>query len=162
MIISQWRRAESPGNSMHSLRRIGLSLGALLFASAILSLLSNLRISFRSFSFHFSFPSAVFVFRIIMRFAFPVWLLYLPFVIAFKDAKGPRCWAILTAGALFGPALFAFWGLILQLRGADPHTIWLGNDLGFGVGRSIPFAFALGFLTAAMYVIALRRARLHR
>ena len=50
-----------------------------------------------------------------MTLALPIWCLYLPFVIALKDAEEWRIWIILFSGILIGPASLASWGLILQL-----------------------------------------------
>jgi hypothetical protein len=101
----------------------------------------------------------LFIFRFTMMFALPIWCLYLPFVIVFKDAVGRRLWAIQLSGSLIGPASFAIWGLILQLRGADPHEIWYGDPLlGVlgGVAAAMVYALIVGFLTTCLYVIALR------
>jgi hypothetical protein len=59
-----------------------------------------------------------------MIFALPFWCLYLPFVIALKDAEQRRIWTILFSGILIGPASVAVWCLILQIRGGDLHKIW--------------------------------------
>ena len=68
-----------------------------------------------------------------MVFALPAWCLYLPFVIAFKDAEGRRIWTILFSGILIGPVSLAFRCLIFQLRGGDPYTICQADPL-IGVG----------------------------
>jgi hypothetical protein len=100
---------------------------------------------------------AVVVFRATMIFAFPVACLYVPFVLAFKDAEGRRIWTILFSGILLGPASLALWGLILQLRGDDPHTIWQGDPLiGMGGISAMIFALIVGSLTTFLYVIALK------
>jgi len=94
-----------------------------------------------------------------MTFAFPVWCLYLPFVLALRDAEGSRIRTILVSGLLIGPVSLALWGLILQLRGGDPHLIWHGDPLlGVlgGVAAMMIFALIVGFLTAFSYVIALK------
>jgi hypothetical protein len=93
-------------------------------------------------------------------FAIPVWCLYLPFVIALKDAEGRRRWIILLSGILMGPTSLALWGLTLQLRGADPHNIWQGDPLiGLGGIAAMIFAAIVGFLTTSFYLIALRVLR---
>jgi hypothetical protein len=97
------------------------------------------------------------IFRVAMTFALPVWCLYLPVVIALKDAEEGRIWTILFSGILIGPASLALWGLILQLRGGDAHQIWHGDPLvGLGGIAAITFALIVGFLTTSFYVIALR------
>jgi hypothetical protein len=94
-----------------------------------------------------------------MMFAFPVWCLYLPFVIALKDAEERRMWITLVSGILIGPASVALWGLILLRRGGDPHEIWYGDPLLCalgGIGAGMVFALIVGFLTISSYVIALK------
>ena len=65
-------------NSMNALRRVGLSLGCLLFSVTLFSLL---------FILLFGAGAVPFVFRVAIMVAIPVWCLYLPFVIALKDAE---------------------------------------------------------------------------
>jgi hypothetical protein len=109
----------------------------------ILSRLQHLTRRFASLLFSVTFFSLLFkaaffpVFRVTMMLAFPAWCLYLPFVIALKDAEERRIWTILISGILIGPASLALWFLILVLRGGDPHTIWRGDPLvGGGSGAN--------------------------
>jgi hypothetical protein len=135
---------------MNTLRRIGLWFGSLLLSATLFSLLfSGARI--------FGDGSVLLIFRVTMIFALPIWCLYLPFVIALKDAEQRRIWTILFSGILIGPTSLAVWCLILQLRGGDPHKIWQGDLLiGLGCITAMVFALIVGFLTASFYVIALR------
>jgi hypothetical protein len=57
-----------------------------------------------TFSLFVGMGSAVFVFRIAMMFAFPVWCLYLPFILFLADANGRRAQILLLSGILIGPA----------------------------------------------------------
>lgn len=91
-----------------------------------------------------------------MIFAFPVSLLYLPAVIFIRDAKKERLWQILVSGILIGPACMALWGLILTLRGGDPHSLWQGDGLGPGLAAGLVFALIVGSLTITFYLIALK------
>ena len=91
-----------------------------------------------------------------MMFAFPVWCLYSPFVIATNLLEGWRIWAILVSGVLIGPTSLALWGLILLLRGGDPNVIWYGDPLGMGLRAGMVFALIVGFLTTSSYLIALK------
>lgn len=102
-----------------------------------------------------SISSFFFLFRITMIFAFPVSLLYLPAVIFIRDTKKERFWQLLVSGILIGPISMALWGIILTLRGADPHTLWQG-DLGPGLGAGLLFALIIGSLTITFYLVALR------
>src|SRR5215469_8775817 len=105
---------------MNALRRVGLSLGCLLFSVTLFSLL---------FILLFGAGAVPFVFRVAIMVAIPVWCLYLPFVIALKGAEGWRIWIILLSGILIGPTSLALWGLTLQLRGGDPHYQMGGRHL---------------------------------
>jgi hypothetical protein len=131
---------------MNALKRIGLWFASLLLAVTFFSLLFK--------------AGAFIVFRVTMMLAFPVWCLYLPFVIALKDAEGWRMWTIMLSGTLIGPASLALWFLILVLRGGDPLTIWRGDPLGGSYGAVMIFALFVGFLTTSFYVTTLKL--LHR
>jgi hypothetical protein len=138
-------------NSMNALRRVSLSLGCLLLSVTLFSLL---------FIQPFGTGAVPLVFRVAIMFAIPVWCLYLPFVIALKDAQERRIWIILLSGILIGPTSLALLGLILQLRGGDPHDIWQGDPLiGLDGIAAIIFAAIVGFLTTSFYLIALRVLR---
>lgn len=132
---------------MGTFSRIGLSFGCLFLSALLFSL---------SFSGLFRTGSFVPVFHVTMVFALPVWCLYLPFVVALKDASR-RIWTILLSGTLIGPASLAFWCLILQLRGGAPSEIWHGDPLsGIGGIAAMIYALIVGFLTTSLYVLALR------
>ena len=136
-------------NLVNTLRRIGLWFGSLLLSVTLFSLLFTLHFSGPGF---FRAGSVLLTLRVTMIFAFPVWCLYLPFVIALKDAEQRRGWTIFFSGILIGPTSLALWGLILQLRGGDP--------LAFGLNGAMIFALIVGFLTTSFYVIGLKA--LHR
>ena len=131
-------------NLTNVLRRIGLWFGSLLLSITLFSVL-------------FSRASVSLIFPVTMMFALPVWCLYLPFVIALKNAEERRIWIILFSGILIGPASLALWCFILQLEGGDPHRIWQGDPL-FGIGgiAGMISAMIVGFLTTSIYVIALK------
>ena len=138
---------------MHLGSRIVLSFGCLLLAVTFFSLLFNLLFSGISSSWAESF---LFTFRFTMIFALPVWCLYLPFVIALKDAEERRGGTILGSGTLIGPVSLALWGLLLQGRGGNPHQIWYGGPIiSLGGIAAMIFAFLVGFFTSSLYVIAL-------
>ena len=146
---------------MDGFRRIGLSLAALLLSSAVWSLISNVQFPFLyifigSFPFEFHHRSFIYLFFLIVKVSLPIWFLYLPFVLALKDAEERRLWTTLASGILIGPVCLAICGLILELRAEDAYQIWRAPILGFGVSQSIPFAFAMGFVTTGLYVIGLK------
>jgi hypothetical protein len=130
------------GKTTNTLTRIGVWFVCLL-------------VSVTAFSLFFR-TGAFFVFRATMTFALPVWFLYLPFVIVLKDAEQRRGWIIVASGIAIGPASLALWGLILQLRGGDKHTIWQGDGIGLGVLQGMICAAIVGFLMTACYAIALK------
>jgi hypothetical protein len=143
---------------MNAVKRIGLWLGSLLLSVILFSLLLDLLLSGQGI---FHAATALLIFRVTMTFALPVWCLYLPLVIALKDAEGQRIRTILFSGTLIGPVSMALWAFILQLRGGDSHQIWHGDPLiGMGGIATIIFALTVGFLTTSLYVIALKL--LHR
>jgi hypothetical protein len=140
-------------NLINTLRRIGLWFGSLLLSVALFSLFFALLNSGPGF---FRAESVFFTFRVTMIFALPAWFLYLPFVIALRDAEERRSLTILASGTVVGPASLVLWGLLLQLGGADPQTIWQGDPLAFGFLESMIFALIVGFLTTSFYVVALK------
>ena len=141
---------------MDTFRRISLSFGSLLLSVTLFTLLFG---RFINRFEPFRAGLLLFIFRVTMMFALPVWCLYLPFMLALKDAAERRIWTILLIGSLIGPASLALWGLILQLRGGNPDKIWYGDPLlGVlgGVAAAMVYALIVGFLTTCLYVIALR------
>jgi hypothetical protein len=129
-------------------RRVGLWFIALLLAVGLFTLLFCLRQDVGS-------PAGIFVATLL--FALPVACLYLPIVIGLKDAEERRIWIILCSGTLIGPVSMALWGLVLQLRGEDSHTVWYGDPLlGIGGLASMVFAAIVGSFTVLFYVSALK------
>jgi hypothetical protein len=136
--------------------RLGLWFGSLILAVSLFCVLFGLLPSVGGNSWVLT----AIVFRATMTFAFPVWCLCLPFVIAFKDAEKRRLWILLMGGTLIGPASMALWCLILQLRGGDPHEIWHGDPLaGIGGIEWMIFSLIVGFLTTSIYLVSLRALR---
>lgn len=134
---------------IYTLGRIGLWFCSLLLAVALFCLLCSLI---------FSGGIAIsLLFRVTMRFALPVWCLYLPFVIALKDAEEGRIRVLLLSGILIGPASVLTWSFILQLWGYGTQTIWYGDPLvGVGGISGSIFALIVGSLTTCFYVTALK------
>jgi hypothetical protein len=142
--------------STNPMQRIGLWFGSLLISATLFSLFMSLLFSTAG---SFRFELVFIVFRVTMMFALPVSCLYLPFVLAFKKPVGRRIWTVLVTGILVGPASLGLWGLVLLIRGRDPHIIWDGDPLlGVlgGIGAGMVFALIVGFLTTSFYVFALK------
>jgi hypothetical protein len=133
---------------MNLLTRIGLWFGCLLLAVGLFSVLF-----IRFFS---PGGEVMFIFRITMMFAFPVWLLCLPIIVKLRNAEDNRIWIILLSGILIGPLALTIWYLILQLFGGDAHAIWHGDDLAPSTVACMIFASVVGFLTTLLYGIALK------
>jgi hypothetical protein len=136
-------------------RRVGLWFIASLLAAGLFSLLFFLLPSVGSLAGHLELIAGVF--RATLIFALPVACLYLPIVVCLKDAEERRIWIILCSGILIGPVSMALWGLLLQWRGDDSHTVWYGDPLlGVGGFAGMVFAAVVGSLTALFYVIVLK------
>ena len=129
---------------MNTLSRVALWFGSVVLSVGVFSMLLSRG------------AGVLFILRVAMIFALPVWCLYLPFVFALKDAEGRRIWIILVSGVLIGPASLALLGLIQQLRGVDSQRIWQGDPLIGGTPLFMISASVIGFLTTALYGIGLK------
>ena len=136
---------------MKILTRIGLWFGCLLIAVALFSLLFIFIMGGR-----LTLGAVVWVYRITMTFALPVWFLYIPFIMRLKDAEDRRIWIILVSGILIGPLALTVWCLILQLRGGDARDIWQGDPLAPSTAACMIFASVVGFLATAIYGISMK------
>jgi len=88
---------------MNTLARIGLWFGSMLLSVAAFSV---------AFSMVFNAGGAlILVFRFTMIFVFPVWCLYLPVVLFFKDAEQQRGRVILLSATLVGPVSVLLWSI---------------------------------------------------
>lgn len=145
MPISGERRFIKP------LGRIGLWFSSLLVAGLLFSVVFSLIVGAAGTIF--------LIFRITMTFALPVGCLYLPVLIALRNREDQRMPLILLGGILIGPASMALWGIVLECRGGDAHTIWHGDPLT-GVGGFVAMLFALiiGSLTTFFYFLGLKAA----
>ncbi len=135
-----------------ALKRVGFSLGALLVSVTLFCVLFTLVSG--SLGTRGSFP---FIFLGTLVFALPVWCLYLPFILKLKDAEGRRRWIILVTGTLIGPVAMGLWAaaLLLNTLGLQ-RIVYEAGDLR-PIGALMGFAFFVGCLTSAFYVLALRR-----
>jgi hypothetical protein len=122
-----------------------LSLASLLLAVAIFS--SVLGID----------DSWLLAFKTTMSFAFPVWLVNLPFLFLFKNVGRHRGWIIPAFGAFIGPACLMLWYSILVHRGDDNWpNLWRGDPENGGglLGLFLIFAFLVGLGTNLFYWLA--------
>ena len=103
--------------------------------------------------YFFRSGSVPFIFAVTSIFAFPVGFLYLPVVLALKDADRERLWILLLTGIAIGPAALALWGLFLELRG---ENAWQGDGLGLGILPCMLCAIIVGSLCSVLYVLALK------
>ena len=87
-------------------------------------------------------------------YAIPVALLYLPLVIALKDATKWRLWALLIVGVLIGPAAIALWSLIwsLAMKGLPEDEI---SMTALAPSFTL-FAFIVGAIATVAYIFLLR------
>ena len=83
-----------------------------------------------------------------LLFALPGWILALPFVLLFKDAKGFRFWWILGIGTAIGPAFILTWTLLAS-RG---QLNWNAN------GSAVIMSVWIGLFTSLFYALLLRRS----
>jgi hypothetical protein len=144
------------GKSSDVLTRLGLWFGSLVLSTTLFVVLSTML----NGSAGYKISAIPFVFRATITYAFPVWFLCLPFVIAFKDAEKQRFWILLLGGTLIGPVSMALWSLTLQVRGEDPHMVWYGDPLaGIGGFACMIFALIVGFLAISIYLVSLRMFR---
>ena len=128
---------------MKSWHRIAIWFGSVVLAAALFSVMFTRTVW------------AWFVFATALEFSLPVAVLYLPIVLAFKDAEGRRLWFILMSGILIGPVSLTVVGLI-QLRGHDANFVWYGDGLDWGVFQCMIYAVPVGLFTTAFYVLTLR------
>jgi hypothetical protein len=129
----------------YTLIRICLWLVSLLIADAGFSLF---------FGF-FSFEVFAAYFVVTLLIAWPAWCLYLPFVIAFKDAEGRRIWILASVGVLIGPLSLLLWDAIDRLQGVKARMLGMDPLHSMG-GVSIVLALAAGSLTTCAYVYGLK------
>lgn len=129
--------------------RVGLWLVSLLLADAFFNLCDAFSILFRGPGI---VPNLLFVMTII--YAFPAWLLFLPIVIALKDAEGRRIWSILVAGFLIGPLSLLLLYMAIRLVYGGPQPA--GSHNPPTGGEMLLFAVIVGSLTTSFYVIGLK------
>ena len=108
---------------------------------------------FGFYSLNISVSAACFIFTAI--FALPAWCLFLPIVIAFKDAEERRIWGILSGGTLIGPLSLLLWDAAEWLHNVNSQGTWLW-DSGVLPVSFLVCAVIVGFLTTCAYVYGLK------
>jgi hypothetical protein len=123
---------------------MALAFGCMLLAIAILGVISTASSAIR----YGRMPTLLSIeaWSVFLLFAFPGWVLALPFVILFENADGWRTWAILAIGTAIGPCFILTWTLI----DSGGRIAWQGNSF------AIVMSLLVGFLTTALYVLLLR------
>lgn len=109
---------------------------------------------FGVYSRQVSVAAAFFIYTLI--YAAPAWCLYLPVVIAFKDAEGRRIWTILSIGILIGPLSLLFWGVVDRLNSVNAPGSELWESIEAVPGIFWVFAVVVGSLTTCAYVCSLK------
>ena len=128
---------------MKTFSRIGLSFGCKLLSIALYSLMGILSAPHGA-----HLRTVVDVFPVTLLFAFPVWLLSLPLVVALRDAERWRGWVILITGVSLGPAFLLIWSLAAQSSGG--RLTWERE------GFFLISALMVSFLTTLFYVLTLK------
>ena len=82
-----------------------------------------------------------------LLFAFPGWLLALPYVLLFEDANGRRFWWILAIGIAIGPTFM----LACSLLASGGRLNWQAN------GSAVEMSIWIGSVTTIFYAMLLRR-----
>jgi Na+-driven multidrug efflux pump len=149
-------------NPLSVYRRIGLWLCSFLISVLLFALVASLPTLLSIWS-EFTAVARAFVYYLILMtiYALMVSVVYVPFLVAFKDAAQRRLWIILISATLVGPCCLVVLSFILTFANGEPlasgdvHRIW--RDEGPGIGIDVmPFAFGLNLVTAILYVAALR------
>jgi hypothetical protein len=135
--------------SIRTFARVGLSAGCVLFASIIISLIVATIVGLMQghaeqyknwLGTFLEFTLAT------LMYAFPSWLLSLPFVIALKNAEGRRGWVILLVGISIGPGFVLFYFLIGHGGPLDWRT----------VGPFLIYASVVSFFATLIYLCTLK------
>lgn len=136
----------SPEALLSAAGRVGLWFGCVVLSAVVLATV-------------FSASGWLWIFRLALLFALPGACLYLPIVIWLSNADGKRLWILIGVGTLVGPPSIVLFGLIQQLRGVDPKSIWHNDPLvPASLIRIIHVVcpLVIGFLATAFYGLTLR------
>jgi hypothetical protein len=128
-------------------KRMALAFGCMLLAIAIFGIMYIVPIAL-VYGLRHALPTLQML-PVYLLFAFPGWVLALPFVLLFKDADGWRAWTILAIGTAIGPAFLLTWSLLAS----GGRTTWRSD------GSAVMTSLWIGSLTTVFYVALLRRFR---
>ena len=128
-------------------KRMALAFGGMLLAIAIFGTMDIVHIA-TFYGPRHALPNLQML-PVYLLFAFPGWVLALPFVLLFKDADGWRAWTILAIGTAIVPAFLLTWSLLAS----GGRTTWRSD------GMAVMMSLWIGFLTTVFYVALLRRFR---
>jgi hypothetical protein len=125
-------------------KRMALAFGCMLLAIATLGILSAVLNAIR-YGPRSTLP-VLDMLPVYLLFAFPGWVIALPFIALLKDADGWRAWAVFTIGTTIGPGFMLTWTLFAS----NGRMSWQKD--GFGLLLSL----TIGFLTTSFYVLLLK------
>ncbi len=134
---------------MRTISRILLSFCSMLLAVAIFSLVLG------------KLGAWLFIFKITLLFALPVWLINLPFLFLLKNVDRHHRWIVPALGAFIGPVSLILWCGILVLRGSNWLSLWNGDPEAGGLESALIFASLIGLGTNSFYTVALILRKRH-
>ncbi len=132
---------------MRAVVRIFVSFCSLLLAVAVFSAWLG------------SMGSWLFIYKLTMFFALPVWFINLPLLFLLSRARRLEVWIVPALGAFIGPVCLILWCCIVVLRGNDWLNLWKGDPEAFGLGPMLIVASLIGLITNSLYTVALQILR---
>jgi hypothetical protein len=133
---------------MRATSRILLSFCSLLLAVAIFSAILG------------KLESWLFIFKVTLLVALPVWTINLLILFLFKNDRNDR-WIVPALGALIGPVCLTLWSGVLVLRGSNWLSIWNGDPEAGGLKSWLICASLIGLGTNSFYTLALALRKPH-
>ena len=134
---------------MRATSRILLSFCSMLLAVALFSVMLG------------RLGSWLFVLKVTLLFALPVWLINLPILFLFKNVDRHHRWIVPALGGFIGPVCLTLWCGILVLRGSNWPSIWNGDPEAGGLESALIFASLIGLSINSFYTVALILRKRH-
>ena len=134
---------------MRATSRILLSFCSMLLAVALFSVMLG------------RLGSWLFVLKVTLLFALPVWLINLPILFLFKNVDRHHRWIVPALGGIIGPVCLTLWCGILVLRGSNWPSIWNGDPEAGGLESALIFASLIGLSINSFYTVALILRKRH-